>query len=104
MPTIFQRSGGDLSNLESGIVGMDHLFDKDRFVARLKVACPQMRLYDDVQALKKRGIVTETKLLRLWDTFQWPGHPVFSARSQVAALKALEGEISLIPFGMVMQY
>ena len=104
MPTISRRSDGDLSDLRNATVGMDHIFDQERFVSRLKMACPQMKLYENVQELEKIGQVYETKLLRLWDYFQLPAHPIVSIGTQVAKLKAPAGQITLIPFGMAMQY
>ena len=104
IPTISRRSDGDLSSLRNGTVDMDHIFDQERFVSRMKLACPQMKLYKNVEELERLGQVTETKVLRLWDYFQWPGHPILSAQTQVAQLKAPAGQISLVPFNMVMQY
>ena len=104
LPTINLRSEGNLSDLESGTAPMSYLFDQDRFVSRLKTACPKMPIYRDIEDLEKIGPVTETEAIEPKKLPHWPTQPAFEARTRVEQLKAPAGQISLIPFHRVWQY
>jgi len=82
---------------------MDYLFDEARFLSRLKSACPQMPIYQDLEELKELGPVRETKIIKIDKLPHWPLTPA-SVRGRVKELKAPAGQISLVPFERVWRY
>ncbi|KAH7410646.1 hypothetical protein BKA64DRAFT_638309 [Cadophora sp. MPI-SDFR-AT-0126] len=98
LPVIHLRESSDLSNLESGTTSMDYLFDKQRFLSRMERACPQMRVYQDVEELNAMGIVTKTELI---DPKKLPhamtSRIAYSCREHIKEIRAPPGQISLIP-------
>ncbi|RFU30229.1 hypothetical protein B7463_g6105, partial [Scytalidium lignicola] len=104
LPVINLRSASNLSNLTSGTTSMDYLFDQDRFLSRMKNACPQMPIYKDLDELKKLGPVTETEMIYPRKLPHCPLIPTYSAQSRVQELKAPKGEITLVPFERVWQH
>ena len=104
LPVINLRSESNLSDLESGTAPMSYLFDQDRFISRLKTACPKMPIYRDKEELEKVGPVTETEPIYPKKLPHWPTQPAFEARTRVEQLRAPAGQISLIPFQRVWQY
>ncbi|KAH8820195.1 hypothetical protein F5884DRAFT_39693 [Xylogone sp. PMI_703] len=104
LPVINLRSTSNLSDLTSGTTSMDYLFDQDRFLSRMKKACPQMPIYKDVDELEKLGSVTEVEMIYPRKLPHWPFMDAYSARPRVEQIKAPEGEISLVPFERVWQH
>ncbi|KAH6714165.1 hypothetical protein BKA61DRAFT_674777 [Leptodontidium sp. MPI-SDFR-AT-0119] len=98
LPVIHLRQDSDLSNLESGTTSMDYLFDKERFLSRIGMACPQMRVYQDLEELESMGTVTKTELI---DPKKLPhamtSRIAYSCREHIKEIRAPPGEISLIP-------
>ncbi|KAL2069416.1 hypothetical protein VTL71DRAFT_14095 [Oculimacula yallundae] len=98
LPVIKLRKDDDLSNLESGTTSMDYLFDKDRFLSRMELACPQMRVYQDLRELESMGTVTKTELI---DPKKLPhamtSRIAYSCREHIKEIRAPPGQISLIP-------
>lgn len=71
---------------------------------RMAKACPQLRLYENIEEVRELGPVTETELLTPRLLPHWPGFPTLSVRSRVVELKAPQGQITLVPFGMTQAY
>ncbi|KAH7346260.1 hypothetical protein BKA65DRAFT_477475 [Rhexocercosporidium sp. MPI-PUGE-AT-0058] len=98
LPVIHLRQDSDLSNLESGTTSMDYLFDKDRFLSRMEMACPQMRVYQDLEELESMGTVTKTELM---DPKKLPhsmtSRIAYSCREHIKEIRAPAGEITLVP-------
>lgn len=108
-PAISLRAPDNLSDLKSGkLESMDYLFDQARFLSRLKTTCPKMRVYQDIEEVKKEGAVMETGTLSVRDMHHFPDLRVYSVRNEVQRLIAeaevRPGDFSLIPFKQVMQY
>lgn len=83
---------------------MSSLFDQDRFILRLKMACTQMPIYKNVEEIKTMGPVIITEAIEPRTLPHWPTQPAFEARIRAKQLKAPAGQISLIPFEKVWQH
>ncbi|CZS94915.1 uncharacterized protein RAG0_04728 [Rhynchosporium agropyri] len=105
LPVIKLRKEGDLSNLEGGTASMDYLFDKERFLSRMQLACPQMKVYQDLKELESMGIVKKTELV---DPKKL-SHPMtsriaYSCRDHIKEIRAPPGQISLVPLGNLWRH
>jgi hypothetical protein len=54
-PTIMLRSKGLIEYQNGPVQNMSYLFDLEKFDERLKASCPQMRLYENLKEVERRG-------------------------------------------------
>lgn len=105
LPVINLRSEDNLSDLKSGTTQMSYLFDQDRFLFRMQNACPQMRVYKDLEELKSMGPVTQTELINPQDLPHGMTSRIsFSAKDRIKEIRAPPDQISLIPFERVWKH
>lgn len=103
LPTLNIRSEDELSDLTNGTAPLSYLFDETRFQSRSRIACPQMKIYENMEKLKMVGPVVETNMTDVSKIRHWPFFPFYSIRTLIQRLKARAppGHISLIPFERV---
>ncbi len=103
LPTISLRGDdNDLIVLETGAqTGLDYLFDRQSLTSRLKSACPQMPVYDDVESVKKLGIVRTTPVVMPhWIPSVEGKQPTF--KEWISSNRAPVGELTVVPYDTVM--
>jgi hypothetical protein len=56
IPSIELRSSEDLSELRSGLVSFDYLFNRELFVSRLSTACPRISIYNTIDEAEQNRV------------------------------------------------
>jgi len=66
VPLIIQRSRTNLVDMWVGApTGLDYLFDEENLVTNIRSACPQMPVYETLEAISKDGEAEVLGLLNM---------------------------------------
>lgn len=84
-------------------VGMDYLFDRELFVARLHEACPQMHIVQDYAELERMAPV-HTTIIAPRDIQGETNNTITSCNAEIQRTRGLPGTITVVQFLITLSY
>jgi len=99
-PSMRLRSEGLIEYQTGPLIGFEYLFDTPKFEKRLAAACPRMRLFEDMQAVERKGNIT--RIVRPWFLpDDESGNPI-SLAAWTDENRAMNGNITVIDMPLTM--